>query len=336
MSNDWYRSLGISLNDDSLMIYALVLLCVSGLIAYLGDVLGTLVGKRRLTILGIRPRITAIVVSISTGILITLLTLVVSALLSENVRIALFSVQQLTEERSRLASEVTSLNLARTKLQTDLDDLKRQVKTKEQERVVCRKDTPLAALVVKIAGRSRESVLNSVSEFIGLLSKKAGEAGLIVKSEKEFLAENGEEMGRLASHMMESGEDVVLAAIAAENKMFGEPLGEVHFLVKPNRLIFKADQEIATYTIDGSQDRGKIAKTLQDFMDEINHEVVNQGMFGNPLTERFGDFSSESMLSFYDMVNQIKELGRTITLTVVVKEDTYAIGPLNVAFRLEK
>ncbi|HAE41169.1 MAG TPA: DUF3084 domain-containing protein, partial [Candidatus Riflebacteria bacterium] len=54
------------------MIYIIILVVVSGLIAYIGDVLGTYVGKRRLTVLGLRPRITALVVAISTGILITL------------------------------------------------------------------------------------------------------------------------------------------------------------------------------------------------------------------------------------------------------------------------
>ena len=71
-------------------------------------------------------------------------------------------------------------------------------------------------------------------------------------------------------------------------------------------------------------------------MEEINHEVVRQGMVGNPLTNRFGDLSSESMLSFYDMVNQVRNFGRKLSLVAIVKEDTYAMGPLNVSFRLEE
>ena len=43
-----------------------------------------------------------------------------------------------------------------------------------------------------------------------------------------------------------------------------------------------------------------------------------------------------SMLSFYDMVNKIKELNRKIILIAVVPEDIYAIGPLNVVFRFEE
>ena len=71
-------------------------------------------------------------------------------------------------------------------------------------------------------------------------------------------------------------------------------------------------------------------------MDEINHEVVNVGMIANPLTGSFGSMSYGSMLSFYDMVNKIKELNRKIILIAVVPEDIYAIGPLNVVFRFEE
>ena len=42
------------------------------------------------------------------------------------------------------------------------------------------------------------------------------------------------------------------------------------------------------------------------------------------------------MISFYDMVNRIRELNRKIVLIAVVPEDTYAIGPLDVSFRFEE
>ena len=122
------------------MIHVLVLTVVSGLIAYLGDMLGTLIGKRRLSILGMRPRVTALVVAISTGILITFLTLGVAAMLSDTVKIALLSVGELKEERERLVVETQALQSEREKLIANVEELKIQVRTKEQEFVVFRKD----------------------------------------------------------------------------------------------------------------------------------------------------------------------------------------------------
>ena len=317
------------------MIQVAVLLVVAAVIAYLGDVLGTQVGKKRLSLFGLRPRVTAIIVSISTGMVITLFTLLVAALLSDNVKIALFSVQQLNDERETLSREVKALEAERSQLQNDVTTLQNTVRIKEQGLVVFRKDTPLAAIVVE-GNQPPEVLLASLTHFIGELSRKAIERGLKSKSKETMISENLQELTRMAQQISASDEQLVIAAVADENKMLGEELGQVRFLVSANTLIFRAGEEIAALPIDGAQERRDIARTLKEFMDEINYEVVKQGMIGDPLTGRFGDLSSDSMLSFYDMVNQIKLLGRKITLVAVVQEDTFAIGPLNVSFRLEE
>ncbi|MFZ2956873.1 MAG: DUF3084 domain-containing protein [Candidatus Ozemobacteraceae bacterium] len=317
------------------MIQVFVLLFISGAIAYLGDRLGTYVGKRRLTVFGQRPRVTAAIVTISTGILITLLTLLMAATLSDNVRIALFSVQQLNQERASLAGDVTRLKGERDALQEETKVLQDRVRIKGQELVVFRKDEPLAAVVIK-EKQSREVVTKEIGAFLRVVASKARSRGLHVKSEDAMMEENREGLGKMADLITASATEMVIGAVAGENISIGEALGKVRFLVRPNDLIFQAGQEIAAIGINGAIDRGDIAKALQEFMEEINHEVVRQGMIGNPLTGRFGDLSSESTLSFYDMVNQIKKLGRRLNLIAVVKEDTYAVGPLSVSFRIEE
>ena len=51
-----------------------VLVLTGGAIAFIGDRLGTRIGKKRLSIFGLRPRHTSIIVTIITGILITAAT----------------------------------------------------------------------------------------------------------------------------------------------------------------------------------------------------------------------------------------------------------------------
>lgn len=324
------------------MTYIFVLVVISGIIAYVGDWLGTLVGKKRLTIFGLRPRITALVVAISTGILITLLTLGVAAALSEDVRTALFSMDTIRQEIDKLQAETRGLVESRNRLEQEKkalsDDVARltsQVRIKETESVVFRKDEPLAVCVIT-AGRRPEEVMKELTNLIISLTDKVRRRGVKVKDEIEFFTENKEQLGQMANHISSSTQDLVVGAVAAENINTGEELGNVRFLVLPNNLIFTKNQEIASIEIDGRAKRGDIALNLKNFMDEINQEVVNLGMIANPLTGRFGDISSESMISFYDMVNRISELNRKIVLIAVVPEDTYAIGPLDVSFRFEE
>jgi len=201
--------------------------------------------------------------------------------------------------------------------------------------VVFRKNEPIFARIIP-GGRVASDVRADLATFVRELSDKARSRGLLVKNDSAFFADNDTQLDKMASLIATSPSDIVVGAVADENIALGESLGKVKFIVRPNSLIFKAGQEIASLEVDGSRDRTEIARTIQDFMDEINHEVVRAGMIDNPLTGRFGNLSSESMLSFFDMVNQIRSLGRRLNLIAVVKEDTYAIGPLNVSFRIEE
>ena len=85
----------------------LVLVITGGAIAFIGDRLGSKVGNKKLSLFGLRPRHTSIIVTIVTGILITTTTLGVMAAVSKDVRTALFGMERLNrtmqETRARLS-----------------------------------------------------------------------------------------------------------------------------------------------------------------------------------------------------------------------------------------
>lgn len=83
-----------------------VLVLVSGFIAYLGDVLGRRMGRRRVTLFGMRPRYTAIFISVVAGMLITLVTLIAVAAVSEDVRNGLLRARAMRQEIVKLEREV--------------------------------------------------------------------------------------------------------------------------------------------------------------------------------------------------------------------------------------
>jgi len=123
-----------------------VLVIVGGAIAFIGDRLGSRVGKKKLTIFGLRPRHTSILVTILTGISITTMTLAVMATVSENVRTALFGMEQLRhnmgEMENRLAYASQELEKAKgeqaktdetlLKTRSDLEQLMDQRRELEQ------------------------------------------------------------------------------------------------------------------------------------------------------------------------------------------------------------
>ena len=106
----------------------MVLVVTGGAIAFIGDRLGSRVGKKRLTIFGLRPKHTSILVTILTGISITTMTLAVMTTASDNVRTALFGMEQLrqsmAEVEGRLATATAELERAKTEQNKTNEELK--------------------------------------------------------------------------------------------------------------------------------------------------------------------------------------------------------------------
>ncbi|SFA98627.1 DUF3084 domain-containing protein [Selenomonas ruminantium] len=124
-----------------------VLVITGGVIAFIGDRLGTKIGKKRLSIFGLRPRHTSIIITIFTGIVITTLTFGVMAAASDNVRTALFGMEKLNrtmqETKNNLENTQADLAVAKSEQEktdaalqqskADVDRLNKQQKTLEEE-----------------------------------------------------------------------------------------------------------------------------------------------------------------------------------------------------------
>lgn len=99
----------------------LILIAMGGLIAFLGDRIGSKVGKKRMTLFGLRPKYTSVIVTIISGILISFFTIAVLAVVNENVRVALFGLSKLQNEMQDLNQEIKVKNreLEKGKLQLE-------------------------------------------------------------------------------------------------------------------------------------------------------------------------------------------------------------------------
>lgn len=84
----------------------LAVVVVSGVVAYIGDVIGKRLGKKRVTLFGLRPRQTAVLVAVVTGCLITIGTICAVSLASNSVRVALFHLDELYAQIAAAEAEV--------------------------------------------------------------------------------------------------------------------------------------------------------------------------------------------------------------------------------------
>ncbi len=81
---------------------AAVFIGMCGFIAYWGDLLGRRLGKRRLSLFGLRPRYTAIIFTTVTGMLIAVFTIAFMATISQRVRLLMLEGDKIISERKVL------------------------------------------------------------------------------------------------------------------------------------------------------------------------------------------------------------------------------------------
>ena len=98
-------------------------MAIAGAVAYVGDRVGHQVGRRRLTLFGIRPRYTSTIIAIATGMIIALVVSLAAIFASEQVKTAFFKLnsinQQIGELQARQRDLEAKVNTGRLVLPVD-------------------------------------------------------------------------------------------------------------------------------------------------------------------------------------------------------------------------
>ncbi len=115
------------------VIFILALLAFGGVAAYLGDILGYRLGKRRLSLLRLRPRTTARLVGILAGILIPAVTVLVGYWQVDYVRIALVELDDLRRDLDRLRHERDTMQEQRDVAREQRNDARGQARIAKTE-----------------------------------------------------------------------------------------------------------------------------------------------------------------------------------------------------------
>ena len=111
----------------------LAVLLLGGVLSNLGDRLGSRIGKARLSLFRMRPKKTAVLITVFTGSLISALTLGLMVAVSEQLRVGLFQLDQLED---KLRDSRKALQLSLTQLganQSELEQARRERQTAERQ-----------------------------------------------------------------------------------------------------------------------------------------------------------------------------------------------------------
>lgn len=109
-----------------------IIAVMGGIIAYVGDKIGTKVGKQRISLFGLRPKYTSIVVTIITGLMIAAATVGVLSISSRSVRTALFGLDQMYAQMEELNQQIAAKNEELKARQAEIDAQAEQMNTMQE------------------------------------------------------------------------------------------------------------------------------------------------------------------------------------------------------------
>lgn len=150
----------------------LILAVVGGLIAFIGDKLGSKIGKKKLSVFGLRPYHTSVLMTVITGILIASITLITMAVASDSARTAMFGMEKLqnelvtlNQEKAQAAAVLAQAQADVAEKNKDISDLDQQIKASAAEKAAIEQQLTAARQNYEVAQSKLQQAQTAVSEL---------------------------------------------------------------------------------------------------------------------------------------------------------------------------
>lgn len=296
------------------------LILVSGLVAFIGNLVGRNIGRRRLTLLGLRPRYTAQIITIVTGMMITVVTLAVVLLVSNDARQALFHLREVQQQTRALEVQIAQQEADLRALQ--LRDI---IYMNDQE-----------VLRTLINGRAPlDGIRRQVQAFLALAAQAArqrgaapGPDGVVVR-----LVPSGQTAEAVAQDIAERGQPMIVRMIAGENTVRGLPL-RATIIVFPNVLVFRAGETIASRRLDGRRTRAQVEAGLLDLATQVAITARRRGIISPPfaLASSPPDVRIDPVI-FLQTLDRVLASRVAVDVRAMAQADANTVGPVQLTFR---
>lgn len=237
----------------------LVLIIMGGVIAFFGDRIGSKVGKKRMTLFGLRPKYTSVIVTIIAGALISFSTIAVLAVVNENVRVALFGLSQLQSRMDNLNQEIKVKNneLERGRLQLEARNKEYEARNKEYEDVTRKSEETSRQLDQVESQRSyMEGELSSVQQ-----AYDEAQAGV---------AQSAEEIKNLEATRNELNDNI--ASLNDEKKNLMQSI----YALREGQVVMQAGQVLTSVVVDENMDHDQSVQVLDSILNDINAMLKQQ------------------------------------------------------------
>ncbi len=275
-------------------ILIVLLILLGGLIAPFGDLLGTKIGKARFSILKLRPKKTATIVTIITGGFISSISIGLLLLVSEEFRQRLFvdipflqktldeskkALVPLQEERKKLEDKINSKEKELNKLKSDIKEFRRG-------NVVIKRGQTL--FIAKLNSNSNikldlGKIFNSADRYV---------QKIVIPSKKEIksiLLWRPSDISEIEKVTAQRG-DWILLIKSATNVLKGDNFVFVYPELLQNKIIVRKGEVISSEILELKDlDYKNINITIKNLLKQTTDNIKSRGSIVTEINTR-GDF----------------------------------------------
>lgn len=229
-----------------------VLVLTGGVIAFIGDRLGNKVGKKKLSLFGMRPKHTSILVTIITGILITTVTFGILAVVSKDVRTALFGMDKLKTELNSKQHLLEETSVALNSAENDLLTTKKEYAKSKEELEATQDDLKEVEASAKKLKQEQILLQNKNQElWSNNQSLLASNDSLQISNQK--LRENNADLEKTNSDLQQGIEDM-----------------------REKPIVYRVGELLASGIVKKTDDPQKIQSDLGEIMALANSKVIDR------------------------------------------------------------
>lgn len=236
-----------------------VLVLTGGVIAFIGDRLGSKVGKKKLSLFGLRPRHTSILVTIITGILITTVTFGILAIASKDVRTALFGMNKLKAELNEKQSMLEEASGALVNVKNDLNTTKEEYAKSKKDLEETQEDLEIAQQAAELLRQEQVALQNRNQELW---------------SDNQTLIEHNQSLVENNQFLLANNES--LKADNLELEKTNNDLQEGIENIRERPIIYRVGELLASGVIKKTDDPVKIQNDLNQIIALANSKIIDR------------------------------------------------------------
>ncbi len=308
------------------------LLVLGGILSTLGDLLGSRVGKARLSIFNLRPRRTAVVITVLTGSLISALSLGFMLLVSRQLRVGLFELDdlQIKLKNSRLA--LAPLQKERKRLEARIDSGERELKQLERNLIALRRgevvitsgqNLATATIELQESSQSRKAIETLLQQANLYAYRKVRPRE---RPNRQIILVPTVDINKLEKVLLKKGKWVATIR-SAGNVLLGEKLVYAFPEVRPNKNIVRKGEVISTTILKSSElTMEGVSKGINLLLASSLAEIKRRGSITSELK-----FNSSSINSLANELSKMKR--REIELEVVALLSSETADPVIVGLQ---